>query len=94
MPKGTCPSPLVHPHAEGAGRRGVGAGVWLLAAGDSFRKLDVLLQVIVHLIRREGILVELSKPVDKGDGETDEQFRLRVQENRVLALSPNYDPSN
>ena len=41
----------------------------------------------------EAVLVKVSRPTEQREGETDEAFRKRKQDERVLALSPNFDPS-
>lgn len=52
-------------------------------------------KIIQYLIKREGVIVEIERPARKEDtddsqGETDEQYNLRVNRQRVLALHPDY----
>eukprot|EP00873_Tetraselmis_striata_P024216 jgi/Tetstr1/444480/TSEL_032361.t1 len=52
-------------------------------------------RVIAHLVSKEGVLVELSRPEAKeGPEETDAAFKHRQLRDRVLALSPNYTGEN
>jgi hypothetical protein len=51
-------------------------------------------QVIGHLLRNEGVIIEVSRPAERSEGETADAFRKRTQDERILALSPNFDPSS
>jgi len=48
-------------------------------------------KVINVLLRREGVLVEIERPLEREEGEDEAKFRARVTSDRVLALSPNYN---
>ena len=50
-------------------------------------------KVIAHLVKNEAVLVEVSRPTEQGEDEADDAFRKRKQDERVLALSPNFDPA-
>lgn len=49
-------------------------------------------RVINHILKREGLLVVVSARVKRQAQESEDEFRVRLAKERVLALSPTYVP--
>ena len=46
-------------------------------------------KIVHHLIKRDNILIVLGTP-DRNEGESSQKFAKRQQQERVLAVNPNY----